>query len=90
MLLSFNNDIKFNDYYSTTGRTDFYKVFNSANAEKMTIVGNQTEYLTYAFKVIKYLVSNLSITRCKPAMEYLFMTGNADKYVSRANLLSIK
>lgn len=90
VLLSSNNDIKFNDYYSTTGRTDFYKVFNSANAEKMIMVGNQTEYLIYAFKVINYLVSNLSITKCKPAMEYLFMTGNADKYVSRANLLSIK
>lgn len=90
VLLSSNNDIKFNDYYSTTGRTDFYRVFNNANVEKMTMAGTQTEYLTYVFRAVKYLISNLSATKSKPVMEYLFLTGNADKYVSRANLLSTK
>ena len=92
VLLDRADNISFFDYYTQVSGTEFYSLFrdedNGGNKE-LKLSGN-TEYLRYVYSVINYLLANLSYSKSKPAMEYLFMTGNADKYVSRANLLSIK
>lgn len=92
VLLDKADNISFFDYYTQVSGTEFYSLFrdedNGGNKE-LKLSGN-TEYLRYVYSVINYLLANLSYSKSRPAMEYLFMAGNADKYVSRANLLSIK